>query len=337
MSPTKDQYSFRADWSVFALHWSQRPGLLRLGLGSFLEKQSNKLQVIELDPESESFNIVTTADHQYPCSKLMWAPQTAQPGPELMATTSDYLRLWEYRGSDSGAPELTYRLTLSNSRKGSQRKDPAPLTSFDWNDTNPALCITSSIDTTLHPKTQLIAHDKDVFDVSFKSKSTDEFASVSADGSVRLFDLRALDHSTILYEALPLANGVSPSTSPGLVRISWNKQDPNFVATLQAGSDSVIILDIRMPGIPVVELRAHGAPVNSATWAPHSTTHLCTGGEDSTAFVWDISNSMKQKVIQNPILVYQTESKVNQVSWSTQHSEWVGVASGRRVDILKVA
>lgn len=51
----------------------------------------------------------------------------------------------------------------------------APLTSFDWNETDPNLIGTSSIDTTCTiwdleaqvARTQLIAHDKEVFDLAF--------------------------------------------------------------------------------------------------------------------------------------------------------------------------
>jgi WD repeat-containing protein 68 len=70
------------------------------------------------------------------------------------------------------------------------------------------LIITSSIDTTctiwdiptLTAKTQLIAHDKEVYDVRFCANSVDVFVSCGADGSVRMFDLRSLEHSTIIYE-----------------------------------------------------------------------------------------------------------------------------------------
>jgi WD repeat-containing protein 68 len=82
------------------------------------------------------------------------------------------------------------------------------LTSLDWNNVSPSLIITSSIDTTctiwdiptLTAKTQLIAHDKEVFDVRFCANSVDVFVSCGADGSVRMFDLRSLEHSTIIYE-----------------------------------------------------------------------------------------------------------------------------------------
>jgi WD repeat-containing protein 68 len=52
----------------------------------------------------------------------------------------------------------------------------------------------------LTAKTQLIAHDKEVYDVRFCAKSVDVFVSCGQDGSVRMFDLRSLEHSTIIYE-----------------------------------------------------------------------------------------------------------------------------------------
>lgn len=73
----------------------------------------------------------------------------------------------------------------------------APITSFDWNDTDVNLLGSCSIDTTCtmwdlqtqQVRTQLIAHDREVYDMSFTA-GVDNFASVGADGSVRLFDLR---------------------------------------------------------------------------------------------------------------------------------------------------
>ena len=45
---------------------------------------------------------------------------------------------------------------------------------------------------------------------------------VGADGSVRMFDLRHLEHSTIIYE---------DAAHQPLLRLAWNKQDPNYLAT----------------------------------------------------------------------------------------------------------
>lgn len=109
---------------------------------------------------------------------------------------------------------------LLNNNKSSEYC--APLTSFDWNETDPSIIGTSSIDTTCtiwdvhtqQARTQLIAHDREVFDIAF-ARGKDVFASVGADGSVRMFDLRSLVNSTIIYE--------SPELEP-LLRLEWNKQ-----------------------------------------------------------------------------------------------------------------
>ena len=87
------------------------------------------------------------------------------------------------------------------------------------------------------------------------------FASAGEDGSVRHFDLRDLEHSTIIYE--------SEDQSP-LLRVAWNKQDPNYLATIMMDRREVIILDIRVPMLPVSSLPGHKNSVNSISWAPHS-------------------------------------------------------------------
>ena len=54
--------------------------------------------------------------------------------------------------------------------------------------------------TTKKVRTQLIAHDKEVYDLVWSPRQADVFATVGADGSLRMFDLRDLEHSTIMYE-----------------------------------------------------------------------------------------------------------------------------------------
>ena len=40
----------------------------------------------------------------------------------------------------------------------------------------------------------------------------------------------------------------------------------------------VIILDVRVPSVPVARLCNHRAQINGITWAPHSSCHICTAG-----------------------------------------------------------
>lgn len=187
--------------------------------------------------------------------------------------------------ASGGEPATVDMEAVLNNNKNSDYC--APLTSFDWNESEPSLVGTSSIDTTCTiwdlavpaVKAQLIAHDKEVYDIAF-ARGKDIFASVGADGSVRLFDLRTLEHSTIVYETA----GLSP-----ILRLAWNKQDPNYIATVLADDPRTVVLDVRVPSIPVAELGAHTACVNAIAWAPHSSCHLCTCSDDSQALIWDLT------------------------------------------------
>lgn len=209
----------------------------------------------------------------------------------------------------------------------------APLTSFDWNEVDPSIIGTSSVDTTctiwdvnkLTPKTQLIAHDKEVYDIAFTKNSADIFGTVGADGSLRVFDLRSLEHSTILYE--------SDDLTP-LLRLSWNRQDPNYVATILTASSKAIILDIRSPSVPVTELTGHAACLNGVSWAPHSSRHISTCSDDRQAFIWD--TVPRPRVVEEPILAYMAEGEVNSLVWDVCYEDWIGICFKNSMQILKV-
>ena len=280
-----------------------------------------------------AFVTVGEFEHPYPATKIMWSPDRTSRR-DLLATTGDYLRVWsvpdQREASDAESASSVEMVALLNNNKNSEYC--APLTSFDWNDTEPSLVGTSSIDTTCTiwdlsvpaVKTQLIAHDKEVYDIAF-ARGKDIFASVGADGSVRLFDLRTLEHSTIIYET---------SSLRPLLRLAWNKQDPNYLAAILADDPRTVILDVRVPSIPVAELGAHQACVNSIAWAPHSSCHLCTCSDDNQALIWDLSPMPSR--IEDPILAYYAESEVNQVQWSKTQPDWVAICFDKKLQILRV-
>lgn len=78
------------------MNWSTRPDKkFRLALGSFLEDYTNKVNIVRLNEESGEFEETTFFDHPYPATKLMWIPDRYGTLPDYMATTGDYLRLWQ--------------------------------------------------------------------------------------------------------------------------------------------------------------------------------------------------------------------------------------------------
>lgn len=347
--------------------WSHRPQIdsqFRLAIGSYVEQYTNTVQIIKkrcdlpirptavgssdphlavhhhphnqiphhggsaFDPCSNQLYKSSEFDHPYPCTKLLWSPDRSTQSKDLLATTGDYLRLWSIPESESIQPK---KEVLLNNNKNSEYC--APLTSFDWNEADPNTIGTSSIDTTCTvwdvtnqvAKTQLIAHEREVFDIAF-ARGKDVFGSVGADGSLRLFDLRSLEHSTIIYE--------SPNYVP-LLRLGWNKQDANYLATFMADSHRTIVLDIRVPSTPVVELGGHSGCVNATAWAPHSSCHICSAGDDSQALIWDLSGLPRQP-IEDPILAYNAGGEINSLQWSSSQPDWVSIAFGNEMQILRV-
>jgi WD repeat-containing protein 68 len=207
----------------------------KMAVGSYLEDPHNFIQILDTNivpqevtgPGQSPYGIEYTkaaeATCAYPVTRLLWEPPSAtKPYTDLLATSGDHLRLWSLPASTNNMTSNINRSANVNTREAAPQKlqplallsnsktpeHTAPLTSLDWNKLSPKLIITSSIDTTctiwdiptLTAKTQLIAHDKEVFDVRFCSNSVDVFVSCGADGSVRMFDLRSLEHSTIIYE-----------------------------------------------------------------------------------------------------------------------------------------
>uniref|UniRef100_A0A1B6M5H7 DDB1- and CUL4-associated factor 7 n=1 Tax=Graphocephala atropunctata TaxID=36148 RepID=A0A1B6M5H7_9HEMI len=335
---TKEIYKYEAPWPLFSMNWSLRPDKkFRLALGSFVEEYNNKVSIVTL--EEDKFKVNSVFDHPYPTTKIMWIPDGKGLFPDLLSTSGDYLRIWQ-----AGEGETKLHCVLNNNKNSDFC---APLTSFDWNDVDPNIIGTSSIDTTCtiwsletkqairsintvsgHVKTQLIAHDKEVYDIVFSrgGGGRDVFASVGADGSVRMFDLRHLEHSTIIYE--------DPFRTP-LLRLAWNKQDPNYLASVAMNASEVTVLDIRVPCTPVTKLKNHQACINGVVWAPHSSCHLCTAGDDKQALIWDIQ--CMSQTIEDPILAYTgATGEINQIQWGATQPDWIAICYSNALEILRV-
>ncbi|KAL3312753.1 ddb1 and cul4 associated factor 7 [Cichlidogyrus casuarinus] len=340
-SKKKEIYKYESPFMLYAMDWSVRPGKpFRLALGSFIEEYANRVQVIYLNEEIGDFVEQKSFSHPYPTTKLAWIPDPHGQNLDLLATSGDYLRIWRVHEDN----EITNECSLNSFRYQSLC---APLTSFDWNETDPTIIATSSIDTTCtvwsietqqpiastasapkivsQQKTQLIAHDCEVYDVAFShgSSGREIFATLGNDGSMRMFDLRHLMHSMIMYE--------DPNRSP-LLRLAWNKQDPYHIAALADESSEVVILDTRKPTLPVARLKNHRGFVNGMAWAPHSSCHISTAADDCQALIWDI----QPRDIEDPILAYTAAGEINQIKWSSAQPEWIAICYNNCLELLRV-
>ncbi|KAH7353970.1 WD40-repeat-containing domain protein [Plectosphaerella cucumerina] len=387
--------NYLAPWALYAFDWCkwapQGNSAGKLAVGSYLEDGHNFIQILDAQvttapPEVQSqggpkhgleFTKIAEATHSYPVTRLLWEPPSSQKqSTDLLATSGDHLRLWSLPSeaaattsnsitSRPGAREpssakLTPLALLSNSKTPDHT---APLTSLDWNTVSPSLIITSSIDTTctiwdipsLTAKTQLIAHDKEVYDVRFCANSVDVFVSCGQDGSVRMFDLRSLEHSTIIYEPTSKderdANGgrISPTLAqqtmtipPALLRLATSPHDTHLLATFAQDSNVIRILDVRQPGQALLELRGHGGSINCVEWSPLRRGTLASGGDDCQVLIWDLLNSSGAvngtgpESFRTPTASWQCDYEVGNLGFvphmgNGEYGDWLGVSAGRGV------
>jgi len=265
---------------------------------------------------------------------VAWVPDENGTREDLLATTGDFLRVWRVTTGGptvaGGEVDHVELRSLFNNNKNSEFC--APLTSMDWNRDDPTMIGTSSIDTTCtiwnvetqQARTQLIAHDAEVYDIAF-ARGWERFATTGQDGSVRMFDLREFEHSTILYE--------SAKRVP-LLRVAWNEQDPNFLAAIENEAWYTTIIDIRMHVKPVMRLGGHQSSVTAIAWAPHSSCHICSAGDDTQALIWSLANLPKP--VDEPILAYSAAAEINNLKWSVLNHDWVAIAFDKKMQLLRV-
>ncbi|KAL3418531.1 WD repeat protein [Phlyctema vagabunda] len=405
-TPTNSNYLapwaiYAFDWCKWP---AQNHDAGKVAVGSYLEDGHNFIQILDsqITPTPQEsyvpggpkygldFFKIAEATHSYPVTRLLWEPPSSQKqSTDLLATSGDHLRLWSLpsetpvtspgnsitrsanHGRDLPPSKLTPLALLSNSKTP---EHTAPLTSLDWNTVSPSLIITSSIDTTctiwdiptLTAKTQLIAHDKEVFDVRFCANSVDVFVSCGADGSVRMFDLRSLEHSTIIYEPTakddksgsPGGGRISPtlaqqtmSYAPPLLRLAASPHDTHLLATFSQDSNLIRILDVRQPGQALLELRGHAASINCIEWSPSRRGTLASGADDSLVLVWDLLNQSSAmpppgptpngapvpENTRGPAAAWQCDYEVGNISWAPHSAlnsdggDWLGVSGGRGI------
>jgi len=320
-----NRYVYETPWPSFALAWSMRPEpRFRLAVGS-MEQERNKIQIITLNEDNKQFEVTCQAEPSFPQTKLMFAP--ASGSTDLLASSDTQLNLWKVDEEQ----KITLQAKLRNKR--AQEHHSPPLTSFDWSAVNNHKVGVCSVDTTCtiwnienqRCETQLVAHDKTVYDIAFSPSAAALFVSVGADGSLRLFDQRNLESSTIMYETSPRS---------ALLRLAWNRINTHLIACIANETPGVILVDIRRPLVALATYSAD-ACVNHIAWAPHTRSHLLCGSEDGSALIWDVSADWIAAK-PPPFLSYVTDHEINQVQWPSSQPDYAALGMAQRVEVLQL-
>jgi len=314
----KNIYDYATNMNLYGIAF-QNGNCPRLAISSLEKRLDNKIEILELI--DNDLKKVYDLQIGYPCTKLLWNPNKEKNS--LLAYSSDYIQIYSYSEENQS---LIYQTKLNNVKS----KYNGALTSFDWNTANNAYLGTASVDTTctiwdlnkLSIKTQLIAHDKEVFDIQF-GKEENIFISGGADGSVRLFDLRNLDHSTIIYET---------KENCAINKLAWNLQNSNLIVALSLDKNIIYIFDSRMnSNVSLDELNLHKDPVTGFVWAPDNPTQLCSVSEDCNVIISNVNSEPSQ----SNNVSYTAPFPINNVDWCKVIPEWIGITFKNRVQLLR--
>lgn len=317
-------YLYNSNKTTYSLDFQVSQTCDRIALGSLEYSLDNKIDILSI--QNDKLTLESSEFHQYPISRIQWCPFLDNNC--LFGTTSDILRIYRYNETEK---KIEKKADLLN--KKSKYSDP--LTSFDWNKVNDSIIGTASLDTTCTIwdvnketiKTQLIAHDKEVLDIAFSLHDEHIFISAGADGSIRQFDLRSLEHSTILYECRQKSE---------FTRVSWNSQNKDQFSAISDKKKSIYVINIPSTDKKKKELNAHSNSVNSFAWAPNDQSILCTVGEDGYAYIWDLENDVEKSGFLGPDLQYNAGRPIKNVSWSKSNQKWIGIVYENCLKLLNL-
>ena len=272
-------------------------------------------------PENNQIKLKSQVKCNFPVSSILFSPH--EENKNLLISTSDLLSVYSYE-------EEQLNLIVAFERK--TKNYCGPLTSCDWSRANNAIIGVSSVDHTCsiwdlnkrEEKYMIIAHDKEVYDISL---GPDEFIfmSTGADGSVRLFDSRQANSSSIIFET---------RDESAMTRLKWNLVNPNFILTVIVDKNEIYILDQRKLNAPYGILKVHTNVVNNAIWAPQSNSNLISVSDDKSALLWDIYCDSEKP--EEYIMKYEAENEIENVAWGEVTQNWIGIIDGNQAEILRI-
>lgn len=298
-----------------------------MAIGSYFESDSNYVQILEVPPQKNAIARTRQVPHMYAPTMIKFHPKPNQLDYDLFATSSDFLRIFKVT-SDSADLMTTFKLKTFNNLS-------APLASFDWNRVHEQYICCSSLDTTCtiwditkeKDYKKIITHDKEVFDVCFDAEGN-LFATVGADHTARIFDMRNYHKSEIIYE----------SQEP-LLRIQFNPIRTSLLAFSSLYDTSIVILDYRRPYNPFQKLSFHKKPVSNISWAPRQKTdkdlYLCSISDDMHAYIWNLENMNTGQPLM-PAMEYNSDHQLYNLSWCQSYDDWIGIVKKHSFNMLRI-
>ncbi|GKV08540.1 hypothetical protein SLEP1_g20155 [Rubroshorea leprosula] len=256
-------YTYEAPWHIYAMSWSvRRDKKYRLSIASLLEHYPNRVEIVQLDDSNGEIRSDPNLafEHPYPPTKTIFIPDKECQKPDLLATSSDFLRIWRISDDHS-------RVDLKSVLNGNKNSEfCGPLTSFDWNEAEPKRIGTSSIDTTCTiwdieretVDTQLIAHDKELQRhqasanaIAWAPHSSCHICTAGDDSQALIWDLSSMGQ--------PVEGGLDPilayTAGAEIEQLQWSSSQPDWVAIAFSSKLQILRLEIHKGNIWLLIMR----------------------------------------------------------------------------------
>lgn len=132
---------------------------------------------------------------------------------------------------------------------------------------------------TMNVQTTLSGHESVVYEARWHPRRPGLIASVSADCSLRLFDINQS------------SNIINPRAHPTeILSLDWSKYDDHLLVT-GACDNRIRLWDIRMITNPVNVFDGHQAAIRRVKFDPHRRDRFASTGYDGSLKIWNLTST----------------------------------------------
>uniref|UniRef100_K7FWY7 Uncharacterized protein n=1 Tax=Pelodiscus sinensis TaxID=13735 RepID=K7FWY7_PELSI len=150
------------------------------------------------------------------------------------------------------------------------------------------------------------------------------FASCSADGSIRVWDVRAAPSRACMLTA-------SQAHASDVNVISWNRHEPFLLSGGEGGALHIWDLRLFKPTDGLATFKQHTAPITSVEWHPTDAGVFAAAGADDQVTQWDLAVEREQEgegeseddpalasIPPQLLFVHQGETDIKELHWHPQ-------------------